>query len=81
MVDDDNDHFEDVLPDPETINFGFQRIKPWRQSGNLPVGKGNLKTVSTFRAQRMSCLEFFYQFYFMKYIKDVVIPETNKRLN
>ena len=29
----------------------------------------------------MSCLNFFMKLYFMEYIKDVVIPETNKRLN
>ena len=29
----------------------------------------------------MSCLNFFMKLYFMDYIKYVVIPETNKRLN
>ena len=29
----------------------------------------------------MSCLDFFMKLYFMDYIKDVVIPETNKHLN
>ena len=33
------------------------------------------------RIQHMSCLEFFIKLYFMKYIKDVVIPETDKSLN
>ena len=29
----------------------------------------------------MSRLDFFVKIYFMEYIKDVVIPETNKCLN
>ena len=29
----------------------------------------------------MSCLDFYFQFYFIKYIKDIAIPETNKCLN
>ena len=31
--------------------------------------------------QHMSCFDFFMKLYVMEYIKDVVIPETNKRLN
>ena len=33
------------------------------------------------RIQHMSPLEFFMKSYLMDYIKDVVIPETNKRIN
>ena len=58
-----------------------QGINPWRHSGKFPVGKAKLKTVSNIRVQNMSHLDFFCQLYFMNYIKDVVIPETNKYLN
>ena len=33
------------------------------------------------RIQHMSCLDFFMELYFMEYINDVLIPETNKCLN
>ena len=53
MVNNDNEpapdnvyNSEDVLPAPETVNFGFQGINPWCQSGNSPVGKARLKMVS-----------------------------------
>ena len=36
--------------------------------------------VSNIRVQNMSLFDIFLQIYFMKYIKDVVIPKTNKRL-
>ena len=88
MVDDDNDtvpenfnHFRDVLPAPETLNFIIQEIDPWHQSGKFPVGKENINTLSNISVHYMWRLDFFYHFHFMKYIKDVVIPENNKPLN
>ena len=74
-------HSEDVLPAPKTFNFRIQGINLCHQGGNLPVGKENLKMVSNIRVQRMSCLNFFFQLYFMKNIEDVAIPETNIHLN
>ena len=50
-------HSEDILPSPEIINFGFQVAGPWHQSGNFPVGKEKIKTVSNIRVQHMSHLD------------------------
>ena len=71
---------EDVLPIPETLNFGFQGIDPLRHSGRSPVGKAQFKMVSSIRVQHMSCFGIFYWLYFMKYTNDSVIPDTNKHL-
>ena len=40
-----------------------------------------MKAVYNIRVKNMSRLEFFFQLYFMKYIKDVVIPDIKKHLN
>ena len=69
------------LPTPSSLTFGFHGISPWRQSGNFPVGRAKLKMTPIPRIQYMSRLYFFMKLYFMNYIKDIVIPETNKRLN
>ena len=49
--------------------------------GNFPVGRVKLKMTPNPRIQHMSRLDFFMKLYFVDYIKDVVIPETNKCLN
>ena len=72
---------DDVLPTPSTLTFGFNGVDPWRQSGNFPVGRAKPNMTPIPRIQHMYCLDFFIVFYFMKYIKDVVIPETNKHIN
>ena len=51
--------YKSSLPSPETLNFGFQGIDPWCQSGNLPFGKSKLNMVSNISVQHMSCLDFF----------------------
>ena len=68
VVDDDNDpdtenvlHSNDVLNYPDTLNLGFQGIGPWCQSGNFPVGKENLTSVSNISVQHISLLVFFFQ--------------------
>ena len=71
---------EDVLTAPKMLNFGFQCIDPCRQSGNLYVGKERLKLLPNTRFQHLSHFDIFFQLYFMKYIKDVIIPDTNKHL-
>ena len=74
-------HYDDVLPTPSSLTFGFHVVSPWSHSGNFPVGRDKLKMNPNPRIQHMSCLDFFMKFYFMGYIKDLVIPETNKFLN
>ena len=87
-VDDDNEpspdnvmQSDDVLPPSSSLTFGFHGVDTWRQSVNLLVGRYKLKINPIPRIQHMSCLNLFMKLYFMDYIKDVVIPETNKRLN
>ena len=53
----------------------------WRQSGNFPVGRSRVKITTNAMIQHMPCLDFVIKLYSMNYIKDIVIPETNKRLN
>ena len=72
--------YEDVLTAPEKVDFVFQAMDSWRQSGNFPVGNERLNMVSTIRVHNMSCFDILFQMYFTKYIKYVVIPETNKFL-
>ena len=72
---------DDVSPTPSSLTFGFHVIDPWRQSGNFPVVRANLKMTTIPRIQLISCLELFMKLYFMDYIKYEVIPETNKCLN
>ena len=87
-VDDDNKpyhenfmQYDDVLPTPSSLTFGFHGINPWLQIGNFPVGRANPKMTPNQKIQHMSRLDFFVKLYFMDYIKDVVIPDNNKRLN
>ena len=68
LVDDYNDpdtdiflHSKDVLHYPNTLNLGFQCISPWCQSGNFPVGKEKLTSVSNISVQHISLLVFFFQ--------------------
>ena len=68
-----------VLPTP--LTFGFNGVDTWGQSGKFPVGRAKLKTTPTPRIQHMPCLKFFIELYLMEYIKDLLIPDTNKRLN
>ena len=72
--------YDDALPTPSPLIFGFHGVNPWRQSFNFPVARPKLNMTPIPRIQHMSHLDFFMKFYLMKYIKDVVIPETNKRL-
>ena len=74
-------HSDDVLPTPSLLTFGFHGVDPWRQSGNFPVKRAKLKMTPNPRIQHISRLYFFMKLYFVDYINDVVIPETNKRLN
>ena len=72
---------DDVFPTPSSLTFVFHGVDPWRQSCNFPVGRAKLNMTPNPRMQHMSCLDFFMELYFMDYIKDVVIPETNKLIN
>ena len=72
---------DDVLLTPSSITFGFHINDTWRQSGNFPVGRFKLKMPPIPSIQNMSHLNFFMNVYFMEYIKDLVIPETKKRLD
>ena len=74
-------HYDYIFPHPSSINFGFNDIDTWRQSGKFPVGRVKLKITQIPRIKHMSRLNFFMKLYFMEYIKDVVIHETNKRIN
>ena len=74
-------HSEDVLPPPSQLTFLFHGFNPWCHGGNFPVGRDKLKMASIPIIQHMSRLKFFIKLYFMEYSKDVVIPETNNRLN
>ena len=74
-------HSDDVLPTPSSLNFLFHGVDSWRQSGNFPAERYNMKMTPIPRIQHMSRLNFFTKLYFMEYIKDVVIPETNKCIN
>ena len=53
VVDDENEpapekvlNYKDIMPAPETLNFGFQGFYPWRQSWNFPVLKVRTKILS-----------------------------------
>ena len=72
---------DDVLPTPLSLIFGFHGVDTLCHSGNFPVGRANMKTAPIPRIQHIPHIDFFTKFYFMEYIKDVFIPETNKRLN
>ena len=74
-------HSDDVLPTPSSLNFLFHGVDSWRQSGNFPAERYNMKMTPIPRIQHMSRLNFFTKLYFMEYIKDVVIPETKKCIN
>ena len=74
-------HSDDVFNTSSSITFVFHGINTWRQSGNFPVLSYKLKMTPNPRIQHMSCLNLFVKLYFMEYIKDVVIPDTNKHLN
>ena len=69
------------MPAPEMLNFRFEGINPWRQRGNFPVRKAQIKLVPNIRVQHMLYFDIFRQLYFMKYIKDVIVPENKTRLN
>ena len=72
---------DDVLTNPSSLPFVFHGVDPWRQSGNFPIGRAKLKMNLIPRIQHMSRLDFFMKLCFMECIKDVVIPDTKKRLN
>ena len=72
---------DDALATPSSLTFRFHCVDTWRQSGNFPVGRAKLKLTPNPWIQHMSRLDFFMKLYFMDYIKDVVIPETNKGFN
>ena len=72
---------DDVFTTPSPLTFGFHGVNPWHQSGNFPVGSANLKMIPIPRIQLMSRLDFFMKLHFMEYIKNVVIPGTNKIIN
>ena len=71
---------DDVFPTPSSLTLGFHGIGPWRQGGNFPVRRAKLKMTLIPRIQHMSHLDLFMKLYFIEYIKDVVIHETNKLL-
>ena len=55
-IDNDNETYtenvlrsEDIPTDPTTINIRLQGIVPWRQSGNLPVGKTQINLLPNIR--------------------------------
>ena len=73
--------YDDVLPTTSPLTFGFNDTNPWRQSGNFPVGRSNLKMTPIPSMQHMYRLDFFTKLYLMKYIKYVATPDTKKRLN
>ena len=70
--------FDDVLPTPSSPTFGFHGVDTWRHSGNFPVRREKLKITTILMIQHMYRFDFFMKFYFMDYIKYVVILETNK---
>ena len=87
-VDDDNNpppendlNSDDALPLPSSLILGFHGINPWCQSGNFYVRRAKLKMTPIPWIQHMSHLNFFMNLYFMEHIKDLVVPDTNKRLN
>ena len=87
-VDDDNNpapenfmQSDNILSPPSSLTFGFHGVNPWHQSGNLPVGSSNLKMTLIPNIQHMYRLNVFMKFHFIDYIKHLVIPDTNKRLN
>ena len=72
---------DDILPTSSSLNFGFHVVDPWRQSGNFPVGKAKINMTTIPRINHMYRLDLFTKLYLMEYIKDVVIPETNKHIS
>ena len=70
-----------ILPTPSSLTFVFHYVNPWCQSGNFLVGGAKLKMIPNPRIQHMSCLNFFMKFYFVDYIRDVLIADNNKHLN
>ena len=71
---------DDILPTPSSLTFGFNVVNLWRQSGNLPVDRAKLKVTPNSRMHHIYGLNFFIKFYFMDYMKDVVIHESIKSL-
>ena len=68
--------YEDVLTAPEKVDFVFQAMDSWRQSGNFPVGGIKLMMNPIQRIQHIYRLNLFTKLYFMEYVTDVVIPDT-----
>ena len=71
---------EDVLNDPKILNFGFQGLNRWSQSGKFTIGRSWFKMESNIKICSMSRFDIFCHLYFMKYIKDVFVPEAIKYL-
>ena len=87
-VNDDNDPSPEnvmqsdyVFPTPSPLTFRFHGVNPWRHSGKFPVRRAKPNMTPIPRIQHMSRLDLFIKLYFMEYIKDVFIPETNKHIN
>ena len=64
-------HYDDVLPNPSSLAFGFNGVNPWRHSGDFPVGRTRLNMTLIPMIQYIYHLELFMTLYFMGYIKDV----------
>ena len=71
---------DDEFPTPSFLTFVFHVVDPWCKSGNFPVGRANLKMTPNPRIKHIYPLNLFMKLYLMDYIKDVVIPDTNKRI-
>ena len=64
-------HYDDVLPTPSSMAFGFNGVDTLRHSGNFPVGRTRLNMTLIPMIQHIYHLEFIMTLYFMGYIKDV----------
>ena len=54
--------YDDVLPNPSSLTFGFHGVDPWCQSGNFPVGRAKLNMTPIPRIHHMDRLDFFMKF-------------------
>lgn len=86
QVDDDNAPAPENIPVPteepmeEAGGWGFDGLDQWRARGCALRSKPRFKNVSTSRLQHMTSLDIFLLLFPVDYIKDTVIPETNKHL-
>lgn len=87
MVDDDNDPSPDNIPadddaPPPSLNLRTNNICPRRASGNPSPDRGNFHNHTWAAIKNMSDLEILLELCLpKKYIINVVVPETNKRLS